>query len=293
MRARTRSFGDALGEGRRALAGSSPSADRDAELLLLAVSGASRVALRAYPERLLDADALARFRTLVARRAEGWPVAYLLGRQGFRDLDLTVSPEVLIPRPETELLLELALAEPFRRALDLGTGSGALALGLARGHSRARITAVERSTGALAVARGNGERLGLAHIDWRAGDWYAPVAGERFDLIVANPPYIADSEPEPHQGDARFEPRAALIAGPTGLEALQQVIAGAPAHLLAAGRLLVEHGYRQGAPVRALFAAAEFLEITTHRDLAGHERVTAGQLAGPRDFDHDRAPQGA
>lgn len=279
-RAPAPTLGAALRTGATALAAASPSAGRDAELLLLAATGASRTVLRAHPERRLGAAAGARYRELLARRAAGWPVAYLLGRRGFWTLDLAVTPEVLIPRPETELLLEQALATPAARALDLGTGSGAIALALARAWPAARVDAVERSAAALAVARGNGERLGIGNVRWHQGDWYGPVAGERYGLIVANPPYIAEHEPEPREGDARFEPRAALIAGPTGLEALEQVIAGAPPHLDPGGRLLVEHGHRQGGPVRALLRTAGFTRITTHRDLAGHERVTAGGIEG-------------
>lgn len=282
------SLGAALRAGRDALTAASASSARDAELLLLAASGVSRTALHAWPERVLDATARARYEAWIARRAAGWPVAYLIGRRGFWELELAVTPDVLIPRPETELLLERALAAPAAQALDLGTGSGALALALARAWPGARVDAVERSPAALAVARDNGLRLGLGNIRWLEGCWYGPVAGGRYDVIVANPPYIAADEPEPGEGDARFEPRAALIAGPTGLEALSEVIAGAPGHLAPGGRLLVEHGHRQGAPVRDLFRAAGLGAITTHPDLAGDDRVTEGRLGDPCGSDTDR-----
>lgn len=252
----------------------------DGELLLAEALGRSRSWLYAHPEAAVPAPARARFEALLARRQAGEPVAYLLGRQGFWSLELEVSPATLIPRPETELLVELALArlpagQPLRVA-DLGTGSGAIALALARERPQARIVATDASLEALAVARRNAERLGL-RVEFRDGDWLVPLAQERFDLIASNPPYIEQDDPHLAQGDLRFEPPAALASGADGLDAIRVIVRDAGLHLHAGGWLLLEHGWNQGPAVRVLLEAAGFSEVATERDLEGRDRVSLGR----------------
>jgi release factor glutamine methyltransferase len=253
---------------------------REARLLLAAASGTSVAILLAHPERELAPDSAARFVAWAARRRGGEPVAYILGRREFFDLELEVGPAVLIPRPETELLVELALErlEPERetRVVDLGTGSGAVALAIKRHRPRARVLAVDSSAAALAIARANAERLGLA-IELRPGRWYDAVRGERFDLAVSNPPYVADGDPHLAEGDLRFEPRAALAAGADGLDAIREVVAGAREHLAPRGWLLVEHGLGQDAAVRALLQGAGLEGATSWPDLAGILRVSGAR----------------
>lgn len=221
---------------------------------------------------------------LLQRRLGGEPVAYILGRRAFYDLELMVTPAVLIPRPETELLVEAALerlaAEAACRILDLGTGSGAIALTLARHRTQALITAVDRSAEALAVARANARRLRLNNVHFLQSDWYAGLGEHRFDLIVANPPYVADDDPHLRQGDVCFEPAEALCAGPDGLAALRVIVAGAPAHLRPGGWLMLEHGHDQAAACQDLLAAAGFEAIFTLSDLAGLPRVSGGRSPG-------------
>ncbi|MEX0449373.1 peptide chain release factor N(5)-glutamine methyltransferase [Spiribacter sp. 221] len=263
------------------LAATSPSAAIDTDCLLAAATDLDPVQLRAWPETPLDAAAWQRFRRSMARRRAGEPVAYLLGRRAFMDFELTITPAVLIPRPETEHLVEAALEQPTDRVLELGTGSGCIAIALARAWPDTRIDAVDRSRGALAVARGNADALGITSIRFLAGDWYGPVTTDRYGLIVSNPPYIADHEPEPDRDDARFEPRGALRAGADGLEALDTIIAAAPRHLRPGGRIWLEHGHRQAPAIRDRLAAQGFSGIESRFDLAGHERVTGGVLEHP------------
>lgn len=250
----------------------------DAELLLAHAIGCDRSALRAFPERSAEPAATAKFESLLTRRAAGEPVAYLLGRREFWSLELRISPAVLVPRPETETLVEQALArggaEP-RSALDLGTGSGAIALALKRERPGWRVTAVERSAPALAIARDNGTRLGL-EVEWLAGDWFGPVAGRRFDLIVSNPPYIAAGDP--HLAALAYEPASALVSGHDGLDSLRAIVARAPAFLAPGGSVLVEHGADQGEAVRGLLAQAGFSGIETATDGAGRPRVGMGTM---------------
>ncbi len=228
---------------------------------------------------MVDEVAAARFASLATRRAQGEPVAYLIGEKEFYGRSFAVSPAVLVPRPETELLVELALARlrplPAPRVLDLGTGSGCIAVTLALECPAASLLAVERSADALAVARANAQRLG-ARVEFALGDWYENVGGG-FDAIVANPPYVAAADP--HLQALQQEPQHALVAGGDGLADLRRIVAGAPAHLHPGGWLAVEHGHDQAAGVRRLFALAGFVAIETHRDLAGVERVCAGTLA--------------
>jgi release factor glutamine methyltransferase len=257
----------------------------DSELLLAHVLRCSRAELAARPEALVAAPAASAFEALVERRSRGEPIAYLVGHKGFWTLELAVDPRVLVPRPETELLVELALARlppdgARARVLDLGTGSGALAIALATERPQCEVIAADASAEALAVARTNAASLDEIEVEFRQGSWWEPVAGERFDVVVANPPYLAADDPHLADPALRCEPRGALVAGATGLEALRQIVSGAPAHVVPGGWLLVEHGCDQGAAVRDLFASAGLAEVATHRDLAGLERATVGRAPG-------------
>lgn len=263
------------------LASVSPSARLDAELLLSHALRISRAALVARGQETPDAPAAQHFAQLLERRAQGEPVSYLLGTQGFWTLDLQVTPAVLIPRPETETLVEWALerlapAGAAPAVLDLGTGSGCIALALASERPRARVVATDRSPAALELARDNARRLGVDTVEFRQGEWFGALtgSGERFDLVLSNPPYVAEGDP--HLVDLRHEPRTALVAGPDGLDDLRRIVAQAAAWLVSGGWLLVEHGYDQGERVRGLFEAAGFGQVSTRRDLGGQERVTAG-----------------
>lgn len=250
---------------------------REARLLLAKATGFSEASVLAHPERELPAEAEAAFRGYAERRARGEPIAYLLGEREFYGLALAVNPAVLIPRPETELLVERALARNPASILDLGTGSGAVALALKRHLPAARVVAVERSAAALAVARRNALKLGL-EVDLRHGLWFAPVAGERFDVVVSNPPYVAAGDPHLAQGDLRFEPQSALVAGPDGLAAIREIVAGAAAHLNPGGWLLLEHGMGQDAEVRSLLLEQGLEGVGSWPDLAGIARVSGGGL---------------
>ncbi|MDD3651094.1 peptide chain release factor N(5)-glutamine methyltransferase [Immundisolibacter sp.] len=268
---------EALAEARRRCAGQAPVADDCAHLLALAL-GVPRSWLLTHGTQTLQAAAIRRFEALLARRLAGEPLAYLRGWQGFWTLELEVTPDVLVPRPETERLVELALARMGERGalVDLGTGSGAIALALKSERPQWRITATDRSAAALAVAARNAARLGL-DVECLPGDWYAPLAGRRFDVIVSNPPYVAPDDPCLAGDGLRREPRAALAAADAGLADLASITTGALAHLAPGGWLLLEHGADQGEAVRALLTAAGFSNIQTHADLAGHPRVTLGQ----------------
>lgn len=258
---------------------------READWLLMHVTGASGVHLQISADEPLDAAKVTAYQALVAQRREGVPLAYLIGTQPFRSLELTVDQRVLIPRPETEELVDHALALPPAdspvAAVDLGTGSGAIALSLAAERPGWTISAVDASADALAVARANGERLGL-YVDWRHGEWLTPLNGRRFDLIVSNPPYVAEDDPELDAAVAKHEPAEALLAGVDGLDAVRHIAAHAPAHLTAGGWVLLEHGHRQGGAVRELLAAAGFDSVHTHRDHQGQERCTQGRMQGDR-----------
>jgi release factor glutamine methyltransferase len=254
----------------------------EAELLLAHALGRSRSWLLAHADDAIAAGDAARFEALVERRAAGEPVAYLTGTRGFWTLDLAVTPATLVPRPETELLVELALAritaDADARIADLGTGSGAIALAIAKERPRSRVVATDASRDALDVARENAKRNGIANVEFRHGDWCAPVAGETFELIASNPPYIAEGDPHLGEGDLRFEPATALSSGRDGLDAIRAIVRNAPAYLCAGGWLLLEHGWNQGDAVRALLRDAGFVEIATERDLEGRDRVSLGRL---------------
>ena len=253
----------------------------DARLLLQHATGCSHADLLARPETPVGAPAYTQFIEWVERRAAGEPLAYLVGEAEFRGRAFQVSPAVLIPRPDTEVLVELALdrlhgiAQP--RVLDLGTGSGIVAISLALECPAARVVAVDLCGAALAVAANNAGRLG-ARVECLAGDWYAPVAGRRFDLIVANPPYIAAGDPHLAGDGLPYEPQSALTDGGDGLACLRRIVAGAAAHLQPAGWLLLEHGHAQAAACRNLLTAAGFQAAFTHPDLAGSDRVSGAHL---------------
>ncbi|WP_199873412.1 peptide chain release factor N(5)-glutamine methyltransferase [Ideonella sp. A 288] len=253
----------------------------DAHLLLSHHLGQPRAWLLAHDGDPLPAHTWVAFQSDCQRRADDWPVAYLLGEREFHGLSLQVTPDVLVPRPDTETLVDWALdarGAGSAEVLDLGTGSGAVALALAHARPAWRVTATDLSPAALAVARGNAHRLGLA-VEWRAGAWWQAVAGRRFDLVVSNPPYIAEADP--HLPALRHEPALALTSGPDGLDALRAIVAGAPAHLEAGGWLLLEHGFDQAPAVRALLHAGGLDDIATRCDLAGHDRCTGGRWPGP------------
>ena len=256
----------------------------DARLLLQYATGCSHTDLLARPETPMIAPAYAQFNEWVARRAAGEPLAYLVGDAEFRGRLFQVSPDVLIPRPETEVLIELALAKLQGLAapsvLDLGTGSGIVAISLALECPAATITAVDLSKEAISVARNNAGRLG-AVVDFRQSDWFAGLAGESFDLIVSNPPYVAAGDPHLALNGLPFEPQMALtdqVENGDGLACIRQIVAGAAAHLSPGGWLLFEHGYDQGAASRNLLTAAAFKAALTHPDLAGIDRVSGAYL---------------
>jgi len=268
-----------LDEGARALAGDE--ARREAALLLRHVLDVSDAWLAAHPDDEVDAARAVAFRDMIRRRAHGEPVAYLTGTRGFRDIELRVGPGVLIPRPETEVLVELALqripADADCNVADLGTGSGAIALAIARARPQSRVVATDASEAALDIARGNAELLRIDNIEFRSGDWYAGLPGEHFDVIVSNPPYIAEGDPHLAEGDLRFEPAVALASGVDGLDAIRAIVAGARRHLRNGGWLLLEHGFDQGADVRDLLLEHGFAEVFTQNDLEHRERATGGR----------------
>lgn len=255
----------------------------DARVLMCHVLQWPAARLVARPESQLDASDWAAFRQLIERRVAGEPVAYLVGEREFFGRSFLVTPAVLIPRPETELLVELALAHfGARRAvrvLDLGTGSGALAVSLALELPEADVIALDRSREALWVAMANAARLG-ASVSFVHSDWFDALGDERFELIVANPPYVAAADPHLQQGDVRFEPLSALASGPRGLDDLVAIIGAAPKRLDAGGWLFVEHGFDQAAAARSLLTDAGFASIASWKDLAGIERVSGGRWLG-------------
>jgi release factor glutamine methyltransferase len=284
----TESTGAAVAWGAGRLAGDATEAQR----LLAAMLGRTRGWLLAHDQHALAADERSRYGEWIARRARGEPFAYITGEREFWSLPLRVTADVLVPRPETELLVERALAlfpqptgsaptggapagnEPALRVADLGTGSGAIALALAHERPDWQVTATDRSGAALEVARSNAQRLGLGRVRFLQGEWLAPLAGERLDLLVSNPPYIAADDPALADPALRHEPIGALCSGPDGLEALRAIIAAAPGHLRPGGWLLLEHGASQQEPVRALFASQGWTRVRCHADLAGKPRVS-------------------
>lgn len=261
----------------------SDTARLDAELLLCHAIGKPRTYLRTWPERRPDAEQLRRFEQLLSQRRSGVPIAYLLGEQGFWSLQLEVSESTLIPRPDTERLVEVALElgpQGAAEVLDLGTGTGAIALALAAERPDWQLTGVDRVAEAVALARRNAERLRIGNACFEQSDWFTVLAGRRFDLIVSNPPYIAADDPHLQQGDVRFEPGSALVSGADGLDDIRTLVQLAPAHLQATGWLLFEHGWQQADAVAQLLRDRGFEQVQSWRDLGGQQRVTGGQWRG-------------
>ncbi len=274
---------EALADARASLA--EIDAAGDAEILLAHALGTTRSRVLAFPDMTVAPAAQAAYAVLVAERARGVPVAYLRGTKEFWSLELSVDPRVLVPRPDSELLVELSLSSLRGRTdphvADLGTGSGAIGLAIASERRDAIVHLVDASAAAVDVARGNAAALGLAQVRVLHGDWCAPLPPDaRYDLIVSNPPYLAADDPHLAGPQLAHEPRMALVAGPTGLEALEMIAAQAPARLAPGGWLYLEHGAQQGGQVRAVLLAAGLEAVATHRDLAGHERATGGRANG-------------
>lgn len=258
----------------------SDSAKRDAEILLGFVTGRARTYLLAFGETPLTAEQTEQLTVLLARRERGEPVAYLVGEREFWSLPLSVSPATLIPRPDTECLVELALerlpAAPCA-ILDLGTGTGAIALALASERTDCQLTGIDLQPEAVALAQHNAQKLAINNVSFLQGSWFTPVAGQKFALIASNPPYIDEADPHLGQGDVRFEPCSALVAAEQGLADLAAIVQQAADYLEPQGWLLLEHGWQQGENVRALLNAAGFIAVATHRDYGGNDRVTLGQ----------------
>ncbi|MBP7996737.1 MAG: peptide chain release factor N(5)-glutamine methyltransferase [Thiopseudomonas sp.] len=260
----------------------SPTAQLDAELLLAFVLEKPRSYLYTWPDKTATEAQVAAFMALLERRQCGEPVAYLLGRQGFWTLDLQVAKHTLIPRADTELLVEAALQladfSSALKVLDLGTGTGALALALASERPLWAVTGVDRIESAVALAQNNQRQLQLANVEFVSGHWFSALTAQRYDLIVSNPPYIADNDPHLQQGDLRFEPLSALVSGPDGLDDIRLIIAQAPSYLTANGWLLLEHGFNQASAVHELLQQAGFIDVSSQRDLSGHQRISLGRL---------------
>lgn len=252
---------------------------QDAEMLLCQVMNCSPVSLLTESAQILSAEQYQLYQQLLAARAAGEPVAYLLGRRGFWDMDLTVTRDTLIPRPDTELLVTLALANmpAAAKCADLGTGSGAIALALARQRPDSFWLASDYSVQALKVARNNAATYQLANVQFVCGHWASMIAPHSLDLLVSNPPYIADDDPHLYQGDLRFEPRSALAAGQDGLQDIRQIVGQAPQVLKDGGWLMIEHGWQQSAAVQTLFAEAGFIDVSGHQDFGGQDRLVVGQ----------------
>lgn len=253
----------------------------ESQLLLQTVLDANRAWLIAHENDLLPPDVQARFTALLQRRAEGEPIAYILGSREFYGLALTVTPATLIPRPDTEILVDAALrripASQPSHILDLGTGTGAIALAIARQRPQAQVTAVDASQAALDVAIHNSRQLGIHNTRFVLSNWFSNLDQEKFDVIVSNPPYIEDSDPHLNRGDLRFEPISALASGADGLNDIRHIIENCLVHLKPQGWLMFEHGYNQAKPVADLMAQAGLVDIETFKDFGGNERVTAGR----------------
>lgn len=253
----------------------------DARVLLRHACGVDDAYLIAHADEKLSAEESAAFAALVARRVAGEPVAYIIGTREFFSLEFKVTPAVLIPRPETELLVEFALesvdAEHACSVLDLGTGSGCIAIAIAKNCPGSKVVAVEQSAAALAVARENAARHATANLELIASDWFAALGDRRFDVIVANPPYVAAGDPHLSEGDLPAEPVSALVAGVDGLDCARAIVQAAPRYMNRDGWLAIEHGYDQAERCRKLLAAAGFHDVFSRADLAGVARISGGQ----------------
>ena len=253
----------------------------DARALLRTALKMSDAQIASRPEQELTDEQLERFLALIERRRAGEPVAYLTGEREYYSLTFKVTPAVLIPRPETELLVDLLRERVDSgrtlRVLDLATGSGCIAIAVARNCRNAQVTATDVSPAAIALARENAT-MHDAEIEFVQSDWFDALSGRRFDVIVANPPYVAAGDHHLNEGDLRFEPRCALVAGPTGYECIETIVAQSPSHLLPGGWLLFEHGYDQALRVRARLTEAGYRDVCSARDLAGIERVSGGRV---------------
>ncbi len=263
----------------------------EAQMLLMQVLTVNRAWLIAHDNETVAPDLIHRYQALCARRVAGEPIAHILGEREFFGLRLKVTPDTLIPRPDSEILVEAALAkimaqenghmqhrgQPRLNILDLGTGTGAIALAIAKQAPNTQVTAVDFSNSALAVAQENARNLNIQHIHFVQSDWFSAVHSEQFDLIVSNPPYIAATDPHLHQGDVRFEPFTALASGIDGLDDIRRIVAEASKQLLANGWLMIEHGFQQAQAVQTLMNTAGFKAVSTLQDLANHDRVTLGQ----------------
>ncbi|WP_110655892.1 peptide chain release factor N(5)-glutamine methyltransferase [Salinicola halimionae] len=261
----------------------SPTPRLDAEVLLAHVCEHSRTWLYTWSDRALTADQFACFDALIERRSEGWPVAYLTGSREFWGLDLQTSPATLIPRPDTERLVEVALESASAvsgKLLDLGTGTGAVALALASERRDWQVTGVDLAPEAVTLAQSNARKLAISNVNFLLSDWFSALSGRRFDIIVANPPYIADDDPHLTRDDVRFEPRSALVAEAAGLSDLAWLARHAPSHLEPEGWLWLEHGYAQAGQVQDILVRCGFVSVVSRQDLAGHERITGGQWPG-------------
>ncbi|MFS9436314.1 peptide chain release factor N(5)-glutamine methyltransferase [Citrobacter sp. C348] len=260
----------------------SESPRRDAEILLETVTGKGRTFILAFGETVLTAAQQEQLNALVARRKRGEPVAHLTGVREFWSLPLFVSPATLIPRPDTECLVEQALARlpaSACRIVDLGTGTGAIALALASERPDCDVTAVDRMADAVALATRNTQHLGINNVRVLQSDWFSALQGQQFDMIVSNPPYIDEQDPHLAQGDVRFEPLTALVAGASGLADIVHIIEQSKHMLTPGGYLLLEHGWQQGQAVRDAFTRSGYQAVETCRDYGGNERITLGRLA--------------
>ena len=282
MKSAAVSIDSALRQTIRELAPTSPTPRLDAEVLVMHVCGIGRSELITRGQSALTDDQWHRLHELSAKRKQGAPVAYLTGVREFWSMDLNVSPATLISRPETELLVEKALAhippEAEWTIADLGTGSGAIALALAKERPRCRIIATDISPAALEVARSNAAKFNLTHVEFREGSWFEPLTGVKLDMMVSNPPYVRANDPHLEQGDVRFEPVQALAAGPEGLDAIRQIALSAREHLNPAAWLLFEHGWDQAAAIGQLLHRLSYRNIVCYPDLGGRDRITACRL---------------
>ncbi|PQQ22845.1 peptide chain release factor N(5)-glutamine methyltransferase [Photorhabdus hindustanensis] len=258
----------------------SDSPKRDAEILLGFVTRHSRTYLLAFGETQLASAQFSQLEALLARRVKGEPIAYITGEREFWSLPLNVSPATLIPRPDTECLVEKALERLSLtpcRILDLGTGTGAIALAIASERPDCRVIGVDINPDAVMLAQGNAEKLKIQNVDFGVSDWFSSLNNQQFGMIVSNPPYIDETDPHLSQGDVRFEPDSALIAARQGIADLNTIIDLSRHFLLPGGWLLLEHGWRQGNVVRSLFSESGYRQVTTFQDYGGNERITLGQ----------------